>query len=69
MGKAKKEIEPQRNKLRKHKHLFMLNDAENNALNRYIERYRISNKSKFIRETIITAILKKFEEDSPTLFD
>ena len=58
-----------RNKLRVHKHLFSLNDAENRALMKYMKKYRISNKSRFIRETLMYAILKKLEEDSPTLFD
>ncbi|OJV33301.1 MAG: hypothetical protein BGO29_06340 [Bacteroidales bacterium 36-12] len=69
MNKSRKAVKLQRDKLRKHKHLFILNDAENNALNRYISQYRVSNKSKFIRETLMQAILKKFEEDTPTLFD
>ena len=53
---------------RTHKYVFALNDEENKALNRYIEKYKVHNRSRFIRETLITAILKKFEEDHPTLF-
>lgn len=56
-------------KARIHKHLFSLNESENRALQRYIEKYRVSNKSRFIRETLMAAILKRFEEDMPTLFD
>jgi hypothetical protein len=52
-----------------HRHEFMLNELENKALMRYISRYRVTNKSKFIRETLIRAVLRQFEEDSPTLFD
>ena len=55
--------------LRKHRHFFMLNDKENKALERYICKYKIKNKSKFIRETLIIAVLKRLEEDAPTLFD
>lgn len=69
MENKKQELSLSRNKLRKHKHLFMLNDAENKALNRYINQYNVTNKSKFIRETLMQAILRKFEEDAPTLFD
>ena len=58
-----------RNSLRTHRHLFSLNNEENKALNRYLAKYKISNKSKFIRETLMIAIIKKFEEDHPTLFD
>ena len=55
--------------LRTHKHFFSLNDQENKALNRYVAKYKVKNKSRFIRETLMVAILKKFDEDHPTLFD
>lgn len=55
--------------LRTHRHFFMLNDKENNALERYISKYKVKNKSKFIREALMTAVIRKLEEDSPTLFD
>ncbi len=58
-----------RRNLRHNRHVFMLNELEQKALIRFMETYKISNKSKFIRETVIRAILQKFEEDSPTLFD
>jgi hypothetical protein len=31
-------------------------------------KYKVKNKSKFVRETLIKTILKQFEEDHPTLF-
>lgn len=46
----------------------MLNDEEMKALNRFITTYKVKNKSRFVRETLMTAILKRFEEDHPTLF-
>jgi hypothetical protein len=55
--------------LRTHRHFFMLNDKENNALERYICKYKVKNKSKFIREALMTTVIRKLEEDSPTLFD
>ena len=48
---------------------LMLNNHELNALQTYCKKYRISNKSKFMREAIITTVLKKFDEDHPSLFD
>jgi len=59
----------QRNSLRTNRQIFTLNDEENKALNRYIAKYKIQNKSKFIRETLMLAIIRKLEEDHPTLFD
>ena len=58
-----------RTSLRTHRQIFTLNDEENKALNRYISKYKINNKSKFIRETLMIAIIRKMEEDHPTLFD
>ncbi|MDD3079288.1 MAG: hypothetical protein PHH37_09330 [Paludibacter sp.] len=68
---AKKPVKPvsQRNSLRTHRQIFTLNDEENKALNRYVEKYKVQNKSKFIRETLMKAIIRRFEEDHPTLFD
>ncbi|MGB4414812.1 MAG: hypothetical protein WBI53_08005 [Paludibacter sp.] len=58
-----------RNSLRTHRQIFTLNDEENKALNRYLAKYKVKNKSKFIRETLMLKIIRKFEEDHPTLFD
>lgn len=53
---------------RSHRHVFLLNDQEERALERYCRRYRVGNKSKFIREAVINTILRRFDEDHPTLF-
>lgn len=55
--------------VRKHRISFLLNDKEMDAVNRYVKRYRVQNKSRFYRETLIRTILKQFDEDAPTLFD
>lgn len=57
------------NKPRIHKVTFMLNDEEQKAVERYLERYNISNKSRWYRETIMNHILRIMEEDYPTLFN
>lgn len=69
MAKKMKIPVSQRNSLRTHRQLFTLNDEENKVLNRYIAKYKVQNKSKFIRETLMVAIIRKLEEDHPTLFD
>jgi hypothetical protein len=48
---------------------LMLNDRELRALGIYCSRYRVKNKSEFLRETIMKAILKRFEEEHPTLWE
>ena len=55
--------------VRKNRISFLLNDKEMDAVNRYVKRYRVQNKSRFYSETLIRAILKQFDEDAPTLFD
>jgi len=52
-----------------HKQTILLNAPEMRAIDRYCKKYKVNNKSRFLRETIFTAILKKFEEDHPTLFE
>jgi len=60
---------PKRISNRTHHQVFALNDDENKALCRYLEKYKIKNKAKFIRETLMIAIIRKMEEDHPRLFD
>lgn len=68
MAKGRISERKTKNSLRTHKYVFSLNDEENRALLRYIEKYKVQNRSRFIRETLMLAVIKKFEEDHPTLF-
>jgi hypothetical protein len=57
-------------RLRRTKRLsLMLNNREMRALGIYCNRYRVKNKSEFLRETIMKAILKRFEDEHPTLWE
>ncbi|SHE51534.1 hypothetical protein [Dysgonomonas macrotermitis] len=47
---------------------FSLSDEEYNLMLLYIKKYKISNKSRWLRETVIAHILKNLEMDYPTLF-
>ncbi|MDO4755837.1 MAG: hypothetical protein Q4A54_05805 [Parabacteroides sp.] len=53
---------------RVHKVTFMLNNEELKTVERYLAKYKIANKSRWYRETILSHILKTLEEDYPTLF-
>jgi len=55
--------------LRKHKLCFAFNELERKALDSYCKKYKIENRSKFMREAIVTTILKQFDKDYPSLFD
>ncbi|MBQ7438373.1 MAG: hypothetical protein IJV28_00165 [Paludibacteraceae bacterium] len=54
---------------REYKVSILLNESELRTLDRFCEKYGVSNKSRLIRETLMRAILKKMENDQPTLFD
>jgi len=69
MTKEQVSVRKKKNSLRTHKYAFTLNDEENKALNRYIEKYSVHNCSRFFREAVMMSIIKKLAEDQPTLFD
>lgn len=48
---------------------FSLSSEEYKLISSYINKYKISNKSRWLRETIIGHVLKTLEQDYPTLFD
>jgi hypothetical protein len=48
---------------------LMLNNRELRALNLYCQRFRVTNRSAFMREAVMTAILKRFDSESPSLFE
>jgi len=52
-----------------HRKSILFNKRELNAINHYCRKYKINNRSKFMRETIIATILRQFEEDHPSLFE
>lgn len=48
---------------------FSLNDKEYALIEAYIRKYKIENRSRWFRETVISFILKSLDQDHPTLFD
>lgn len=60
---------PRQREARTHRVDIMLNDSEMRALTRYCDKYGVRNRARFVRETLMRAVLKQFEKDSPTLFD
>ena len=48
---------------------LMLNNRELRALNLYCHRFRVKNRSSFMREAVMTAILKRFDSESPSLWE
>ena len=54
---------------RKHKVTVSFNEKEMKVIEHFVKKYKINNKSKFFRESIVSAILQKLEDDYPKLFD
>jgi len=69
MVRIRKKAASQCSHPRVHKVSFMLNEDEHKAISRYLSRYKIENKSRWYRETILTHVIRTLEEDYPTLFN
>ena len=46
----------------------LLSEEEYRLVNRYLRKYKITNKSRWIRENLLHFIHRNMEEDYPTLF-
>jgi hypothetical protein len=54
--------------LRENAITFSLNDPEYKALQNYCSKYKIKNRSRFLRESVMKIVLSRLTEDYPTLF-
>ena len=59
----------QKSLLRKNRVTFVLNDKELNAMEAYCKRFRVKNKSSFVRAVLMSTVIERLEQSSPTLFD
>ena len=48
---------------------FLLSSEEYGLVSVYMKKYKISNKSRWLRETVLTHVLKSLDKADPTLFD
>ena len=48
---------------------FLLSDEEYEMVQFYLRKYKITNRSRWFRETILNHILKSMDKDYPTLFE
>lgn len=47
---------------------FSLNEKEQELVCAYMKKYKIENRSRWLRETVIAHIFKNLDKDYPTLF-
>lgn len=53
---------------RTYRKTIAFNEKELKVIRYFVAKYKIKNQSKLFRESIISTILKKLEEDHPKLF-
>lgn len=54
---------------RKERYSFLVNPDEKHMIESYLRKYKIANRSRWMRETLLTFIIKNLDKDYPTLFD
>ena len=54
--------------LRKYRKTILLNEKEVSAISQYCAKYKISSKSAFIRNVVMSHILSEMDENYPKLF-
>ena len=55
--------------VRNERYSFLINPEEKQMIENYLRKYRIRNRSRWMRETLITFIIKNLDQDYPTLFN
>ena len=53
---------------RRHRKSILFNEKELSLIDQYCSRYSIRNKSAFIREIVVSHILKQMDDNYPKLF-
>ena len=54
---------------RKERIVAFVSDEEDRLIENYLKKYKIKNKSNWMRETLLAFIYKNLDEDYPTLFN
>lgn len=54
---------------RRQRMVCLMSEEEVRIVEGYLKRYRITNKARWLRETVLSFIYQQMEEDYPTLFD
>lgn len=54
---------------RKQRMVCLMSEEEVRIVDNYLKKYRIKNKARWLRETVLAFIHRKMEEDYPTLFN
>lgn len=55
--------------VRTERYSFLVSSDEKQMIEKYLRKYRIGNRSRWMRETLMTFIIKNLDQDYPTLFN
>ena len=69
MENKKKPTVTRTQQVRKKRIVALVSDEEDRLIENYLKKYKISNKSNLMRETLLAFIYKNLDEDYPTLFN
>lgn len=70
MGNGKKRVLVKSNEpKRKHRMVCLVSEEELRIVDAYLKRYKISNKARWMRETLLAHIHQTMNTDYPTLFN
>lgn len=62
-------MEKKQTPVRNERYSFLVNTDEKQTIENYLRKYKIRNRSRWMRETLITFIIKNLDQDYPTLFN
>ena len=65
----KRELVPLNQPKRKQRMVCLMSEEEVRIVDGYLKKYKITNKARWVRETVLGFIRQKMEEDYPTLFN
>ena len=54
---------------RKQRMVCLMSEEEVRIVDAYLKKYKISNKARWLRETVLTVIRQKTDKGYPTLFN
>ena len=67
-AKAPKATTARTQPVRHQRVVCLVSEEEMRIIDEYLKKYRITNKSNWMRETLLSFIYKNLDEDYPTLF-
>jgi hypothetical protein len=62
-------MEKKQHPVRNERYSFLVNSDERQTIENYLRKYKIRNRSRWMRETLMTFIIRNLDQDYPTLFN